>query len=38
VVVLMMDGRTNWFEGVLLLALYLILGITFFFAPSGAPI
>jgi Ca2+:H+ antiporter len=35
VVVLMMDGRTNWFEGVLLLALYLILGISFFFVPVG---
>jgi Ca2+:H+ antiporter len=34
VVVLMMDGRTNWFEGVLLLALYLILGIAFFFVPA----
>ena len=37
VVVLMMDGRTNWFEGVLLLALYLILGIAFFFIPTAAP-
>jgi Ca2+:H+ antiporter len=36
VVVLMMDGRTNWFEGVLLLALYVILGIAFFFVPTSA--
>jgi len=36
VVVLMMDGRTNWFEGVLLLALYVILGIAFFFVPTAA--
>ena len=34
VVVLGMDGRTNWFEGVLLLGLYLILGIGFFFVPT----
>ena len=33
---LMMDGRTNSFEGVLLLALYLILGISFFFVPREA--
>ena len=26
------DGESNWFEGVQLLALYLILGITFFYA------
>ncbi len=25
------DGETNWFEGVLLLAVYLVLGIAFFF-------
>ncbi|WP_040948566.1 calcium/proton exchanger [Gorillibacterium massiliense] len=25
------DGRTNWYEGVLLLAVYIILGIAFFF-------
>ena len=34
VVVLGMDGRTNWFEGALLLGLYLILGIAFFFVPA----
>lgn len=33
VTVLGMDGRTNWFEGALLLGLYLILGIAFFFVP-----
>lgn len=37
VVVLGMDGESNWFEGVLLLALYVILGIAFFYIPaSGA--
>lgn len=29
------DGRSNWFEGALLLALYLILAIAFFFLPTG---
>jgi Ca2+:H+ antiporter len=29
------DGETNWFEGVQLLALYLILAILFFFLPAG---
>jgi Ca2+:H+ antiporter len=36
VVVLGMNGETNWFEGVLLLALYLILGIAFFYIPMTA--
>lgn len=36
VVVLGMDGRTNWFEGALLLGLYVILGIAFFFVPVPA--
>jgi len=27
------DGRSNWFEGVLLLATYIIVGIAFFFHP-----
>jgi Ca2+:H+ antiporter len=35
VVVVCMNGRTNWFEGTLLLGLYLILGIAFFFVPAG---
>ena len=26
------DGRSNWFEGVQLLAIYLILGIAFYYA------
>jgi Ca2+:H+ antiporter len=26
------DGESNWFEGLQLLALYVILGIAFFFA------
>jgi Ca2+:H+ antiporter len=36
VVVLGMNGETNWFEGALLLALYLILGIAFFYIPDTA--
>ena len=28
------NGETNWFEGVLLLALYAVLGIVFFYIPS----
>jgi Ca2+:H+ antiporter len=28
------NGETNWFEGVLLLALYLILAIAFFYVPA----
>ena len=35
VVVICMNGRTNWFEGTLLLGLYLILGIAFFYVPTG---
>ena len=35
VVVLNMDGQTNWFEGTLLLALYAILGVAFFYIPTG---
>jgi len=34
VVVLAMNGQTNWFEGVLLLAVYLILAVTFFNLPA----
>jgi Ca2+:H+ antiporter len=34
VVVLNMDGNTNWFEGALLLALYMILGVAFFYIPE----
>jgi Ca2+/H+ antiporter len=30
-----MDGKTNWFEGVLLLGLYAILAIAFFYIPAG---
>jgi Ca2+:H+ antiporter len=37
VVVLTKDGSSNWFEGVLLLALYAILGIAFFYIPTAAP-
>jgi Ca2+:H+ antiporter len=37
VVVIGRNGETNWFEGVLLLAVYAILAITFFYIPSGHP-
>jgi len=30
------DGESNWLEGALLLAVYLILGIAFYFLPKGA--
>jgi Ca2+:H+ antiporter len=36
VIVLGMNGESNWFEGALLLALYVILGIAFFYIPEGA--
>jgi Ca2+:H+ antiporter len=32
------DGESNWMEGVLLLAVYIILGLTFYFLPAGAPV
>lgn len=31
------DGESNWFEGVLLLALYAVLAIVFFYIPNNAP-
>jgi Ca2+:H+ antiporter len=31
------DGRSDWLKGVQLLAVYLILGLAFFFAPSAPP-
>jgi Ca2+:H+ antiporter len=36
VVILGRNGETNWFEGVLLLGLYAILGTAFFFLPEAA--
>jgi len=30
------DGESNWLEGVLLLAVYIVLGIEFYFLPEGA--
>ncbi len=30
-----LNGETNWFEGVLLLALYAVLGIAFFYIPAS---
>ncbi len=38
VVVLNMNGETNWFEGALLLALYAILGVAFFYIPMTEPV
>jgi Ca2+:H+ antiporter len=35
VVLLGLNGQSNWFEGVLLLALYGILAIVFFYIPAG---
>ncbi len=32
------DGESNWMEGVLLLAVYVILGLTFYFLPAGETI
>jgi Ca2+:H+ antiporter len=29
------DGRSDWLKGVQLLAVYLVLGITFFFVPAA---
>jgi Ca2+:H+ antiporter len=31
------DGRSDWLKGAQLLAVYLILAITFFFLPSAVP-
>jgi Ca2+:H+ antiporter len=36
VVMLARDGQTNWFEGVLILGLYVILAVAFFYLPAGA--
>jgi Ca2+:H+ antiporter len=36
VVVLGINGTTNWFEGALLLGLYAILAIAFFYIPAEA--
>lgn len=37
VVVIGLNGETNWFEGAMLLAVYAILGITFFYIPTARP-
>ena len=34
VVLITSDGESNWMEGVMLLAVYLILGLAFFFLPA----
>jgi Ca2+:H+ antiporter len=31
------DGRSDWLKGLQLLAVYVILGLTFFFLPGGSP-
>jgi Ca2+:H+ antiporter len=33
---LSLDGESNWFEGVLLLAIYSVIAIIFFFVPSAS--
>lgn len=33
-----LDGESNWFEGAMLLAIYLILALAFFVLPGGTPI
>jgi len=33
---LVMDGETNWFEGVQLLAVYAIIAVAMFFLPASA--
>jgi Ca2+:H+ antiporter len=35
VIVIGLNGETNWFEGAMLLAVYAILGVTFFYIPMG---
>ena len=35
IIVVAMNGETNWLEGAMLLALYAILGIAFFYLPTG---
>ena len=35
VIVIGLNGETNWFEGAMLLAVYAILGVTFFYIPLG---
>jgi Ca2+:H+ antiporter len=36
VILLSLNGESNWFEGALLLALYAILAIAFFYIPTGS--
>jgi Ca2+:H+ antiporter len=33
VTLIALDGESNWLEGVMLLGVYAILGVTFFFIP-----
>jgi Ca2+:H+ antiporter len=33
--VVSLDGESNWFEGLQLVAVYLVLAIVFFFVPVG---
>ena len=34
--VLVLDGESNWFEGALLLAIYMVIAIIFFFVPTAS--
>lgn len=36
VALISLDGRSNWLEGLQLIAAYLIIGLSFYFLPSGA--
>jgi Ca2+:H+ antiporter len=36
VCVLVLDGESNWFEGALLLAIYMVIAIIFFFVPTAS--
>jgi len=33
-----LDGESNWMEGVQLLAVYIILGLAFYFLPAAVPV
>jgi Ca2+:H+ antiporter len=34
--ILILDGSSNWLEGLMLVAVYLMLGVGFFYAPGVA--
>jgi Ca2+:H+ antiporter len=31
------DGRTNWFKGVQLIVVYVLMALLFYFMPDGTP-